>query len=308
MFVRQYIGANRVLGLRLKIYKTSKPINRIITERNYTIPNTKMSKHGDFNKIQSERVPFSETDWVTTQIPNKDWIPGTGAHNDEWKSHKKVAIDPYAEGRPSGFNYKTLISAITPRPIGFVSSVGKDGQANLAPFSYFSLACHDPPTFTLGISYGNGYKDTAQNILDTNELTINIISEWFVEAANYTSINAPYGVDEWELSGLTKAPSIKVKPAHVAESAFSIEGKLVSKYDTFSKTDPDKQTGSVLIIEGVYFHAREDVINEDLNQLDIGKLKPVSRLGGITYGRTTSGFEAERPVYATPYSDPEVAK
>jgi flavin reductase (DIM6/NTAB) family NADH-FMN oxidoreductase RutF len=259
----------------------------------------KRNPHGDFNKVEQSREPF-ETDvkWHYTQIPKVDWTPGQGANDDSWKKHRKLSIDPFAADRNPVDNYKLLISGVVPRPIGFVSSISGDGVKNLAPFSYFSVANHDPPIFTIGFSGGKGNpKDTARNILETGELTINIISEWFVEAANFCSTNSPSAVDEWKLSGLTPLKSNVVKPDHVAESAFSIEAKLVHSHEWKSKRDPERATGILCIVEGVQFHVREDVVSEELNNIDISKLKPVSRLGGITYGRTTQGFERLRPDY-----------
>lgn len=257
----------------------------------------KRNPHPDFAKVENERPSFDkEAEWKYTQIPDKDWAPGSGANNNEWKKHKKVEVDPYGENRSPVDNYKTLISAVVPRPIGFVSTVDAEGRRNLAPFSYFTVVNHDPPIFTIGFSGGKGSpKDTCHNILNTGELTINIISEWFVEAANFCSTNAPLGVDEWKLSGLTPLESTKVKPQHVAESAFSVEAKLIHSHEWKSKVDPNRATGVLCIVEGVNFHIRDDVINEEFNNIDINKLKPVSRLGGITYGRTVAGYEKLRP-------------
>lgn len=259
----------------------------------------KKTPHPDFAKVNSVRPAFdSSKTWQHTKSPDSNWKPGSGANSDEWKNHKKISIDPYQQGRSAADNYKILISAVVPRPIGFVSTIGKDGKRNLSPFSYFSVVNNDPPIFTLGFSGGKGNpKDTCKNILETEELTINIISEWFVEAANFTAINSPLGVDEWKLSGLTPLASEKVKPPHVAESAFSIEAKLIHSHEWKSKTDPERGTGTLCIVEGIQFHAREDVINEELNNLDIAKLKPVGRLGGITYSRTIDGYERLRPDY-----------
>lgn len=270
----------------------------------------KRNPHPDFSKVEAERPAFdAKNNWKYTQIPNVNWKPGQGANSTEWKQHKKIEIDPYGEGRSPVDNYKTLISAVVPRPIGFVSLISKDGQRNLAPFSYFTVVNHDPPVFTLGFSGGKGNpKDTCKNILETGELTINIISEWFVEAANFCSTNAPHGVDEWNLSGLTPLESAKVKPQHVAESAFSIEAKLIHSHEWTSKTDPSRATGVLCIVEGVNFHVREDVINEDLNNLDIAKLKPVLRLGGITYGRVVDGYEKLRPDFDKEIEDEDVKK
>lgn len=139
-------------------------------------------------------------------------------------------------------------------------------------------------------------KDTSRHVLSTRECVINLVSEHFVEAANYTSIDAPSGVSEWTLSGLTPAPSCKVKPPRVAEAVFAVEAKLVASHDWFSPSTGEK-TGVLAILSGVYFHVREDALNEDRNVVDFRVLRPVGRLGGITYLRAREGFEVLRPTF-----------
>ena len=154
----------------------------------------------------------------------------------------------------------------------------------------------DPPIFVVG--YAGGYdnaKDSLKNLMDTKECVINVISEHFVEAANCTSINAPYGVSEWAITGLHPAPATTVKASRVKEAIFSIEGILVETKEFESKTTPGKKTGVLAIIEGTRFWAREDAINEDRDIIDPAILRPISRFGGITYGRTTEFFEIPRP-------------
>lgn len=263
--------------------------------------------HPEFGKVEKEREPFdTERDWKMTQGPNVTWKPGSGSNSGEWKAHSKISIDPYA-GRSAAENYKLLISAIVPRPIAFVSTESSDGKRNLAPYSYFNIGSSDPPIFTIGFSGGKETaKDSLRNILETGELTINIISEWFAEAADYCAIDAPPHVDEWKLSGLTPLNSEKVKPPHVAESAFSIEAKLIHSHEWKSQRDPSKATGVLCIVEGVNFHVREDIMNSEHSQLDINKLKPVARLGGITYGRLLDGYEKPRPVFKNESSKKDV--
>lgn len=122
-----------------------------------------------------------------------------------------------------------------------------------------------------------------------------MISEHFIEAANATSINAPYGVSEWAISGLHPAPCSTVKASRVKEAVFSIEGKLIETKEFESKATPGKKTGVLAIIEGTRFWAREDAVNEDRNLIDPAVLRPISRLGGITYGTTSHGMEIPRP-------------
>ena len=138
-------------------------------------------------------------------------------------------------------------------------------------------------------------KDTLTNLLSTKECTINIISEHYLEAANATSINAPYGISEWALSGLTPAPCTDVKSSRVKEAIFSVEGKLLNTQEFESKETKGKKTGVLAVIEGVRFWVREDAINDQRNIVDPAILRPMGRLGGIMYGRTVEGVEIPRP-------------
>ena len=155
---------------------------------------------------------------------------------------------------------------------------------------------HDPPIFCVGYSGGFGNaKDSLRNLTETGECVINVISEHYIEAANYTSINAPYGTSEWAISGLHPASSTTVKASRVKEAVFSIEGKLVETKEFESRATPGKKTGVLAIIEGTRFWAREDAVNGDRNLIDPAILRPMSRLGGISYGRTTEIIELPRP-------------
>ncbi|OAL44317.1 flavo protein-like protein oxygenase [Pyrenochaeta sp. DS3sAY3a] len=273
----------------------------------------KRNPHPDFKGVESSRPPFdTSSSFHYTQTPQPNWRPGQGANTPSClkKSHRE--IDPYSQGRPIVHNYKMLISAIVPRPIGFTSTISADGTTtNLAPFSYFNMVNHDPPVFVLGFAGGmDRAKDTLRNLTETGEAVINIITEEYVEAANYTSINAPEGVSEWAFSGLTPKKSSVVRPDRVGEAVFSIEVKLIETREWTSKNPetPGKRTGVTAFLEGVRFWAREDAIDEQGVLLDPAVMKPISRLGGITYGRTTQAFELLRPDFAEVTKDPEVAK
>lgn len=261
-----------------------------------------MSKaHPEFEQIQASRPEFRhDAEVVVTKSPNPTWKQGDGA-NDGGESLKKhhVEIDPHADGRPVVSNYKLLISGMVPRPIALISTQSADGKTtNLAPFSYSQVVNHDPPTFVVGfVGSLERAKDTLKNLNDTKECVINIISEHFLEAANSTSINAPYGHSEWDVSGLTRAPTSVVMPARVMESVLAIEGKLIETKEFESRAKPGNPSSVMAIIEGVRFWVREDAINEDLSVIDLNVLKPMSRLGGISYGRTTEVIEIPRPKF-----------
>jgi flavin reductase (DIM6/NTAB) family NADH-FMN oxidoreductase RutF len=242
-------------------------MNRYDAERH-----VQRNPHPDFKKVEVSRQPWDkDLAWNIKQTIKPDWKLGDGA-NDAGACLEipHVEIDPYEKGRPSVFNYKLLISGVIPRPIGFISTRSVDGSStNLAPFSYFQVINHDPPLFTVGYSGGfDNAKDSLKNLHESGECVINIISEHFIEAANSTSINAPYGESEWSLSGLTPATCKTVKASRVKEAVFSVEGKLESTKEFESKATPGKKTGVLAIIEGTRFWVREDAINEQKNLID----------------------------------------
>jgi flavin reductase (DIM6/NTAB) family NADH-FMN oxidoreductase RutF len=257
--------------------------------------------HLDFGKVQASRPNYDKRDWKFTKTVEPNWAYGSGG-NDGGASLEKnhIDIDPYAEGRQAAQNYKLLISGIVPRPIGFLSTRSKDGNTtNLSPFSYTQVINHDPPIFIVGFAGGmDNAKDSLRNLIDSGECSINIVSEHFIEAANATSIDAPYGVSEWALTGLHPAPCKNVQCSRVKESVFSIEGKLVDTREFESRATPGKKTGVMAIVEGVRFWVREDAIDETRSLIDPNILRPMSRLGGITYGRVIDGLEIPRPVFA----------
>jgi len=259
----------------------------------------KRNPHGDFRRVQASRPDWDGSkQWKFTKTKEPNWTYGSGASDKSGLTKAHVSIDPYAEGRSPVLNYKLLISGIVPRPIGFLSTRSKDGSsANLAPFSYTQVFNHDPPIFGVGFSGGFGNaKDTLRNLVQSGECVINIVSEHFIEAANACSIDLPYGESEWAVSGLTPGDCEVVKCSRVKESVFSVEGKLVNTQEFESRSQPGKKTGVLAIIEGVRFWVREDAINDDRSLIDPDILRPIARLGGITYARIAEGFEIPRPI------------
>lgn len=233
----------------------------------------KRNPHPDFKAVEASRPDWDASKRVrSTKTPSPGWKLGSGANEPAPPGTKHVAIDPYAEGRPSGLNYKLLISAVVPRPIAFISTRSADGSSsNLAPFSYFNVLNHDPPLFVVGFASGaaGSSKDTLRNLEETGECVISIISETYIEAANAASVNAPYSADEWALSGLTPVRDCeRVACPRVAEAVWSVEAKVdtVRNYD--SRSRPGNRSGTVVIFEGLRFWVREDALNEEQSLVD----------------------------------------
>ncbi|KAJ1625354.1 hypothetical protein T492DRAFT_1040571 [Pavlovales sp. CCMP2436] len=198
--------------------------------------------------------------------------------------------------------YPLMISAMVPRPIALVSTLSDAYGGNLAPFSYAGLFNHDPPTVGFSVvanrSAADGKKDTLANIDASGEFVVHIMSEWYVEAANHCCGAFPRGEDEFDLAGLTRAPSTKVRPPRVKEAAVAFECKLSHRHEM--RNARGEVTATLLLGEVQMIHLAAAVC--ELEGAGKGKptvrfdrLMPMSRLGGNTYGRTSSTFDLPRP-------------
>ncbi|KAL0258450.1 hypothetical protein SLS55_005943 [Diplodia seriata] len=260
-----------------------------------------VDKVRDFDKTLAKRPDFdhSNTPIEVTKSPDPNWDYGKGVCGSDPLA-KHVEVDPYAADRPMVNNYRLLISGIAPRPIGFISTVAGDGTTkNLSPFSYFQLIDHDPPMFIVGFSSRPGReKDTFRHLKETGECVINAVSENMIEAVNATAIDAPYGVSEWDVSGLHEAPTSTVKPARVRESVFSIEGKAIDVKEFRDHQREGMSVAGLVLVKATRFWVREDAADADVSHIDLDKLRPLGQLGGMSYGRVTSTFEFPRKHWA----------
>lgn len=190
--------------------------------------------------------------------------------------------------------YKLLTATVTPRPIAWVTSKSVDGVVNAAPFSFFNVMGHEPPTVTLGLlrKADGGYKDTAANIMATGEFVINLVSEAMAESMNETCTNAPPEVDELQLAGLTAVPSIAVAPPRIAGCPVSFECRSLSSI----VTGPCQ----VIVVATVLRVHIEDefLLDAERCHVDTPALKLVSRMHGSGwYARSTDLFQLARPSY-----------
>ncbi|MDP6396783.1 MAG: flavin reductase family protein [Candidatus Marinimicrobia bacterium] len=190
--------------------------------------------------------------------------------------------------------YKLMIGSIVPRPIAFVSTISKDGTRNLAPFSFFNGICSNPPTIMFAParrSYSGETKDTLNNIRNTEEFVVNIVSEGFAEQMVACSTDFDPEVDEFDVSGLTPVPSKIVAPPRVEESRVNFECRLNQIVDI---GDGSAGSGFVVIGTVVLFHV-DDSIYEN-GRINLEKFKPIGRLAGSSYSRITDTFEIVRKI------------
>ncbi len=197
-----------------------------------------------------------------------------------------MQIDPSTLSRRD--TYDTLISCIVPRPIGWASTVDEKGKRNLAPFSFFGGVTADPMTVMLSIGRRRGVrKDTTRNLITTREAVLHICHRPLAEAMVRTSEDVEPDVDEFELAGLTSAPSVEVRPERIAEAAIAMEAAVLEHLEVGNGPN------DVFLLEIVHLHIADEVLVDGLP--DPVRLGAVGRLGGSSYCDTTQPFDVPRP-------------
>jgi flavin reductase (DIM6/NTAB) family NADH-FMN oxidoreductase RutF len=188
-----------------------------------------------------------------------------------------------------------LSHAVAPRPVAFVSTIDKNGNPNLSPFSFFNLFSTNPPVAIFSPARSgraNATKNTHENVLEVPEAVINVVTYEMVHQTSLSSSEFPKGTNEFIKSGFTMLPSEMVKPPRVKESPVQMECK-VKKVIELGK---NAGAGNLVICEIVLIHVSESVLNEN-KFIDQHKLDLVGRLGGNWYVRAsgTALFEVTKP-------------
>jgi len=200
----------------------------------------------------------------------------------------------YRAKEPHGLPHNPFNAIVVPRPIGWISSVDAEGRANLAPYSFFNGVAYSPPQVMYSSTSSHregGMKDSVANVKATREFVVSLATWSLREAMNATSAPAPHDVDEFDLAGLTPAPSVLVKPPRVKESPIHLECRLtrVVELPTWDEANPN----TVMFGEVVGIHIDDSVLTDGL--VDYHKAQPIGRLGYMDYVRVTEVFAMQRP-------------
>jgi flavin reductase (DIM6/NTAB) family NADH-FMN oxidoreductase RutF len=194
-----------------------------------------------------------------------------------------VDFDPAEMGaRPF---YRLLTASVLPRPIAWVSTRSAAGVDNLAPHSFFTVACQDPPVLQFT---SVGRKDSLNNAETTGEFVVNFAPAPLFEQVNATGTNFPPDVDEFAAVGLEREPSKRVAPPRVSESPIAFECELL---DTISFGNSTVVFGKVLLA------AIDESVFGDRDLPDVRKLRPLARLGKIEWAEVTELLEITRIPY-----------
>ena len=194
---------------------------------------------------------------------------------------------------PHGLSHNPFKSCIVPRPIGWISSLSKEGIINLAPYSFFNGACSEPPMVMFGCNgkHQHGIKDTITNIEETKEFVCNLSTYNLRRAMNQSSTAVDPNINEFEFcdletesSELIKVPRVKASPIHLECIYF--------KTLELPCNQPEARNA---IITGhvIGINIRDDALKEGI--IDIEKLQPLARMGYMDYTHVERIFTLQRP-------------
>jgi len=204
-----------------------------------------------------------------------------------------ITIDPREIPTPKLHGY--LLGAVSPRPICFASTVDKEGLVNLSPYSFFNVFSANPPVMIFSPARrvrDNTTKHTLENVHQTREVVINIVSYDMVQQMSLSSTEYPKEVNEFVKAGFTEIASEVVKPPRVKESPVQFECKVKE----IVALGNEGGAGNLVICEVVKLHLNENILDEN-GRIDPLKIDTVARMGGNWYSRAKSGlFEVEKPL------------
>ena len=195
--------------------------------------------------------------------------------------------------KEAGLAFSPIKAIVSPRPIGWISSCGKDGSINLAPYSYFNAISELPPMvmFSSAPSSNAQHKDSLRNVIETEEFVVNIVSAALGDAMNVTSADLAYGQNEFAAAGLEMAACNTVKVPRVAAAPAALECKL---WKVIELPKPETAGAGVMVIGMITgIHIADETVKD--GKIDVTSYQPLARLGYMDYARIDDVFAMPRP-------------
>jgi flavin reductase (DIM6/NTAB) family NADH-FMN oxidoreductase RutF len=205
----------------------------------------------------------------------------------------RVQFDPAA--MDSAAFYRVLNSVVVPRPIAWVTSRSADGVVNLAPHSFYTVACVDPPVVQFT---SVGRKDSLRNVEATGEFTVSLTPEWLFEQVNATGTDFPPGTSEAEQCGVALEPGERVSVPRVAGSPVALECTL---HSTLRLGDSTVVFGRVEVVS-----VWESAVRDGRPRIE--HLQPLARLGGNEWTTLGDIKEIRRISYRRWAEDPSIGE
>ena len=204
-----------------------------------------------------------------------------------------ISINP--KDIPTAKLHGYLLSAVAPRPIALASTIDKDGNPNLSPFSFFNVFSANPPILIFSPARrvkDNTTKHTLENVHEIKEVVINIVNYDIVQQMSLSSTEYAKNVNEFDKAGFTMLKSDIVKPFRIAESPVQFECKV----NDIISLGNEGGAGNLVICEVTKLHIHKSILNED-ETINQHKTDLVARAGGSYYTRAKMGyFEIPKPL------------
>lgn len=195
--------------------------------------------------------------------------------------------------KEAGLSFSPIKAIVSPRPIGWISSCGKDGSINLAPYSYFNTISELPPMvmFSSAPSGNAQRKDSLRNVIETEEFVVNVVSAALGDVMNITSADLAYGQNEFTAAGLEMADCNTVKVPRVAAAPAALECKL---WKVIELPKPETGGTGVMVIGTITgIHIADETVKD--GKIDVTSYQPLARLGYMDYARINDVFAMPRP-------------
>ncbi|WP_234683335.1 flavin reductase family protein [Bradyrhizobium monzae] len=190
--------------------------------------------------------------------------------------------------------YRLMTGIVVPRPIAWVTSLSRSGVLNLAPFSAFTFVSQKPPMLAISVGRkGADYKDTAHNILDTEEYVIHIADTPLMSAVHDSSVEYPPEISEVEHLGLETLPCDRIKVPRLSVAPVAMECVFRQCLEF------GEARSRLLVGEVVMFHIRDGLVND--GKVETKALDPIARIGGPRYA-TLGEIVTLNTVFQTPKS------
>lgn len=182
-----------------------------------------------------------------------------------------------------GLPHNPFNAIVTPRPIGWISSTGSQGD-NLAPYSFFNAIAYVPPQVMFS---STGAKDSLANIRETGVFAVNIVGADMLQAVSDSSAAVPHGTDEFITAGVEKAGCTTITCPRVALAPATLECVLTQIIDLRGRNN------FLILGEVTGIHLRDDCVVD--GRFSPSRYRPLARMGYRDYAVIDTVFEHLRP-------------
>jgi flavin reductase (DIM6/NTAB) family NADH-FMN oxidoreductase RutF len=160
-----------------------------------------------------------------------------------------------------------------------IGTVSGEGQTNLAVFSSVTHLGSDPALLGFILRPTTVSRHTYSNIKETNNFSVNAISQSFIAQAHQTSANYPIEVSEFEVTGIEPEWKEGISIPFVKESPIQLLCNYLNEYEI-------KENGTIHVIASIEkIFVKEELLSEDFwIQLDKGDVVAINGLDG--YAKT----------------------